>query len=676
MEKCINDHLEQSCFAYENSDMRTALDKAKEATRKQRDYVKQKAADVVMNQPAAIDDFGAPSEADTFYSVLFNLGTQYLNSSMLPEALKTYDAILKNKSFSNIGHLHVNIGNIHFRQGNHNRAIKHYQMCLDQISDDHAKMRSKILNNIAICFVKTNQFERALDTFQQIMQVEPTIRTGFSIFLCSKLLGQTNKLQDAFQQLLTVDIKIDSEEKHIAHIQDDRNHTYVLEAIRNDDLQRMEKNRKSKAESCIMMAARIIAGESDLRGKIYDWAIAHVKSSHFHELSNKMEVNKVIQCLKDRRLDEATETLTAVQNSMRGVTTSSSVATNLALMCHLLSADETEKHAEKYLEAALATDRYNSAAIVNQGNLLFQRGDFQNCRDLYKEAVRLNASCPEALYNLGLSEKRLGQYPEALKCFQKLLTIVKKDSQVIFQMADLHDLIGDRNKAVNWFVQLLGTVPSDVGILCRLARIHESMNDKTQAFAYYMDAFRYDPNNTSVLSWLGIYFVETQSVDRAIKFFHKGTLVQPNNIHWQLMVASCHRRSGNYHQAIVIYKDIHRRFPDNLECLQLLVRLCTDTNSADAPKLRDKLKRVEKLMQTRQQRLTKTSDKTAGLPPENNTAADRQRLPTVTEENSDGAEYHNLLRLDPGNNQQLKTSCRQELRNDFTNVGIDDLLPH
>jgi outer membrane protein assembly factor BamD (BamD/ComL family) len=42
--------------------------------------------------------------------------------------------------------------------------------------------------------------------------------------------------------------------------------------------------------------------------------------------------------------------------------------------------------------------------------------------------------------------------------------------------------------------------------------------------------------------------------------------MQPNEVKWQLMAASCHRRSGNYHQALQAYKDIHSRFPENIEC--------------------------------------------------------------------------------------------------------------
>jgi intraflagellar transport protein 88 len=42
------------------------------------------------------------------------------------------------------------------------------------------------------------------------------------------------------------------------------------------------------------------------------------------------------------------------------------------------------------------------------------------------------------------------------------------------------------------------------------------------------------------------------------------------------MIASCHRRSGNYQQALETYKHIHRKFPDNVECLGLIVRQIID----------------------------------------------------------------------------------------------------
>ncbi|XP_041100176.1 intraflagellar transport protein 88 homolog [Polyodon spathula] len=67
------------------------------------------------------------------------------------------------------------------------------------------------------------------------------------------------------------------------------------------------------------------------------------------------------------------------------------------------------------------------------------------------------------------------------------------------------------------------------------------------------------------------------------------------------MVASCYRRSGNYQKALETYKDIHRKFPENVECLRFLVRLCTDMRLKEVQEYATKLKKVEKMKEIREQ---------------------------------------------------------------------------
>ena len=46
--------------------------------------------------------------------------------------------------------------------------------------------------------------------------------------------------------------------------------------------------------------------------------------------------------------------------------------------------------------------------------------------------------------------------------------------------------------------------------------------------------------------------------EKAIGYFERASLMQPDEVRWQLMIASCYRRSGNYHRALETYKTIHR----------------------------------------------------------------------------------------------------------------------
>lgn len=73
--------------------------------------------------------------------VLFNLANQYAANDMYTEALNTYQVITKDRMFNNSGRLRVNMGNIHYKMGQYNKAIKFYRMALDQVPNTHKSMR-------------------------------------------------------------------------------------------------------------------------------------------------------------------------------------------------------------------------------------------------------------------------------------------------------------------------------------------------------------------------------------------------------------------------------------------------------------------------------------------------------------------------------------------------------
>lgn len=104
----------------------------------------------------------------------------------------------------------------------------------------------------------------------------------------------------------------------------------------------------------------------------------------------------------------------------------------------------------------------------------------------------------------------------------------------------------------------------------------EDGGDQTQAFAYRQDSYKLFPADISTLEWLGGYYIESQFSEKAAKYFERAAIIQPNEVKWQLMVASCYRRSGSYQSAFEKYKQIHSLFPEDIDCLRYLNRLCTD----------------------------------------------------------------------------------------------------
>ena len=94
----------------------------------------------------------------------------------------------------------------------------------------------------------------------------------------------------------------------------------------------------------------------------------------------------------------------------------------------------------------------------------------------------------------------------------------------------------------------------------------------------------------------------SQVSEKAIAYFERASLMQPDDVRWQLMIASCYRRSGNYHRALETYKTIHRRFPENVECLKFLVKLSSDMGLKEAQSYALELKKAERARQQRDER--------------------------------------------------------------------------
>ncbi|CAL4120134.1 unnamed protein product, partial [Meganyctiphanes norvegica] len=594
LERRVMGLIEESCMAASRGELRLSLDRAKEASSKERSLIRQR-------EQAGLSD---GHNLDLTFSVLFNLANQYAANDMHTEALNTYQVITKDRMFNNSGRLRVNMGNIYHKMGQYNKAIKFYRMALDQVPNTHKSMRIKIMHNIGLVFVRMGQYSEACTSFEYIMQEEANFKAGLDLVTAYFALGDKEKMKKGFQLLLDCQLDIDDDEKYTAS-SDDNQSRLILEVIRNDSLRKLERQMKQEAERAILTAAKLISPviESTFSAG-YNWCVDTIKQSQYADLANDLEINKAVMYLRQKNFKDAIETLKMFEKKETKV--ASTAATNLSFLYFLQNENE---QAQKYAIMARDANGYNDAALVNLGNCCFQSNDLEKAREHYLAALDIDASCVEALYNLGLTNKKLGNHEEALDSLLKLHAVVRNYPPVVYQIAHLYQLLGDNDQASEWYLQLLGLVPTDPHIHQRLGQIFDSEGDKQQAYQYYFDSYRYFPSNLEVIDWLGSYFIEHQVAEKAIIYFERAALMQPDEVKWQLMVAACHRRSGNYQQALNTYKIIHRRFPENIECLKLLFRLSSDLGLKEASEYALELKKAERAQEQRDSRAASGSSR-------------------------------------------------------------------
>lgn len=70
-------------------------------------------------------------------------------------------------------------------------------------------------------------------------------------------------------------------------------------------------------------------------------------------------------------------------------------------MCFSFKQQNEIDLADSYAQMARDANGYNDAALVNLGNCCYKREDFEKAREHYIAALDIDASCVEALYNLG-----------------------------------------------------------------------------------------------------------------------------------------------------------------------------------------------------------------------------------------------------------------------------------
>ena len=568
MEKNVHRLIEASAEMIANKDMRGALEKAKEAGKAERALCKFRESKSLVDQ----------INIDLTYAVCFNLANAYHHNKMYEEALNTYQLIVKNKQYPQSGRLRVNMGNIHYEQKKYPQAIKMYRMALDQIPATGKELRWRILRNIGNAFVKMGQFQDAIESYDTVMANSPDMQTAFNLLLCLYARGDKDKMRRHFSKMLTIPVVGMTEEdeerlkEHYSNAASPNLDVNLAALDRPDGLREELQRRYEVTNERILVAARLVApvlgsdtsirgggGDDDASGGKVDWAAGYkwimeqLRQDH-EDVSSKLEIDMAMMFMKEKRFDDALEVLKSFERkdaSLRAI-----AATNLSFIYFL---EGEYQLADKQADVAIRADRYNAKALVNKGNCLFAAGDYGRARDMYLEAVGVEADCVEAIFNLGLVNLRLNAVTEAHHAFDKLHTILPSVPEALFQLGAIYEMgnsAENLEQAAKTYELLLNKVPGDPNLCCRLGAVYEKLEDESSACHWYTEAHRFSPVNLNVISWLGVWYVKREMYEQAIEYFERASAVQPAEVKWQLMVTSCYRRLGDYYKALELYQKV------------------------------------------------------------------------------------------------------------------------
>ncbi|CBZ49762.1 putative intraflagellar transport particle protein [Neospora caninum Liverpool] len=474
--------------------------------------------------------------------------------------------------------------------GNPPDRIGDWIVCTAPLKTNSNLLRCKLLKTIGDAYFLAGKFPEATATYEQLLKVRAQLGWSVSAFLprghrgprrcvsieseslnlllCYYAAGNKEKMQEHFLRMIVLQDNVPGADEAAENEDDDEELSPAMSPLSTSAL----SPSFCGAPSC--WACPDFSPKHDARSSSTP---ENTSNEGYRDLAYEIEMHKAAALLRVKcGVDAAVKIYRSFERVERQhAVLTPRAATNLSFI-YLLEDDLSQ--ATKYTDIALAGDRYNAFALVNKGCCLLLGGKRQEARNLFLEALGLDAECVEALYNFGLACKLDAQFEEALKAFSRFHQIFPRHPEVLYHLGDISEAMGHSEKAVEWFSLLTspGVRPTDAGILGRIGRAAASRAEDDQALHHFLSSYSYYHCSLDVITWLGVYYVKQRLFDKAAEFFRHAAALQPAEPKWLLMAASCYRRSDNFPRALDLYTKVHQENPADVECLRCLVTVCKE----------------------------------------------------------------------------------------------------
>lgn len=111
------------------------------------------------------------------------------------------------------------------------------------------------------------------------------------------------------------------------------------------------------------------------------------------------------------------------------------------------------------------------AKQVKKGVEELKRGEYQDARDSFEEAVRINDAAPDGHFGLGMAYFHLREDSDAEKAFTRVIEIRPRDAEPYKMLGELYYRMDDFEQARRSWEKAVALEPANAGLRARLERI-------------------------------------------------------------------------------------------------------------------------------------------------------------------------------------------------------------
>jgi tetratricopeptide (TPR) repeat protein len=138
-------------------------------------------------------------------------------------------------------------------------------------------------------------------------------------------------------------------------------------------------------------------------------------------------------------------------------------------------------------------DRLAAERLVAEGVRMHDRNRLAQAIDLYHQATRIDATCFDAHYNLGVAAYEDGDFTTALSAYEAALALEPNSLKAGFNFAVALERAGYPRDAANEFEKLLARHPAEARIHLRLGNLYAGpLRNLVRARQHYLRLLELD----------------------------------------------------------------------------------------------------------------------------------------------------------------------------------------
>ena len=180
----------------------------------------------------------------------------------------------------------------------------------------------------------------------------------------------------------------------------------------------------------------------------------------------------------------------------------------------------------------------------------YSKNDLETAKNHYDSVVKIDEKSSEALGNLGVIQRKLGDNQKAYECYIKAININPKNSMIYNNLGNLLKDTKNYKAALKVYADGIKVEPKNYHGYNNMGMVFEKLNDDEKAILAYKDAVRVNPKFDKAVNNIGVILYKQKKYQQAIDIFQIALNINPKYTELYSNMGACFNKLKKYDEAI------------------------------------------------------------------------------------------------------------------------------